>query len=102
MRELPRLQFAERRADLESTRRRVATITQAILAATYADLDVRKSALVQLNPAAVLNRGFALLTGADGHVIWSVEAVHPGDPIRAVVRDGTIAGNVTGITRRQR
>ena len=25
----------------------------------------------------------------------------PGDPIRAVVRDGTIAGNVTGITRRQ-
>jgi exodeoxyribonuclease VII large subunit len=102
MRELPRLQFAERRADLESTRRRVATITQAILAATYADLDVRKSALVQLNPAAVLNRGFALLTGADGHVIGSVEAVHPGDPIRAVVRDGTIAGNVTGITRRQR
>ena len=102
MRELPRVQFAERRADLDQSRRRVATITQSVLASAYADLDVQKSALVQLNPAAVLNRGFALLANADGNLIGSVYAVRPGDPIRAVVRDGTIAGNVTGITRRQR
>jgi exodeoxyribonuclease VII large subunit len=102
MREIPRTQFAERRADLDQTRRRVATMTQSILAATYADLDVRKSTLVQLNPAAILNRGFALLTDAQGDVVGGVDAVQPGDSIRAVVRDGTIAGNVTGVTRDQR
>jgi exodeoxyribonuclease VII large subunit len=101
MRELPRVQLAERRAGLDQVQRRVETSTRAVLAGAFADLDVQKSALLRLNPAAVLNRGFALLTGPDGDVVGSVTAVQPGDSIRAVVRDGTISGNVTGITRPQ-
>jgi len=62
---------------------------------------VQKTALLQLNPAAVLNRGFALLTGPEGNVVGSVTAIQPGDSIRAVVRDGTISGNVTGVSRPQ-
>ena len=92
MRELPRVQLAERRAGLDQAQRRVETSTRAVLAGAFAELDVQKSALLRLNPAAVLNRGFALLTGPDGNVVGSVTAVQPGDSIRAVVRDGTIWG----------
>ena len=98
MRELPFAHIDAQRASLSQTKRRLGTTTRSLLANAYADLDVDKSALAQLNPSAVLSRGFALLTGPDGTVIREVGAVRLGDAIRAVVRDGTIAAEVIETT----
>ena len=44
--------------------------------------------LAALSPAAVLGRGFAILTGKDGQVVSSVRQVSSGDELDAQVRDG--------------
>jgi exodeoxyribonuclease VII large subunit len=44
-----------------------------------------------LNPQRVLERGFALLQGEDGHVVGSVGAVRPGQRMKATLADGSLA-----------
>jgi exodeoxyribonuclease VII large subunit len=44
----------------------------------------------------VLDRGFALVTDAEGRIVRSKDAVGPGDPLAIKVADGEIAANVTG------
>ena len=44
--------------------------------------------LVSLNPAAVLMRGFAVVTRQGGEVVRSVDQVTPGDSLRVRVSDG--------------
>jgi exodeoxyribonuclease VII large subunit len=95
LRELPFAHLDAQRSSLAQTERRLAARAISVLAGAYADLDVQKSALAKLNPSAVLSRGFALLSTADGAVIGEIGAVRPGDAIRAVVRDGTISADVT-------
>jgi exodeoxyribonuclease VII large subunit len=97
VRDLPRAHLVDRRNELAQDRRQLVHDSRTVLMTAFADLDVQKSALVQLNPAAVLKRGFAILTGPRRAVIGSVAAVQPGDAIQAIVRDGTIAANVTAV-----
>jgi exodeoxyribonuclease VII large subunit len=99
--ELPRTQMTERRSEIAGDRRRVALGARTMVTAAFADLDVQKSALVRLNPTAVLNRGFAVLTGRDGTVIGTVARARAGDAIHATVRDGTIVANVTAVSPSQ-
>ena len=99
--ELPRIRIAEQRTALDVDRRRTATTARSSLMAAFADLDVQKSALVQLNPRAVLNRGYALLTDRGGAVVSSVGNVGEGDQIRAAVSDGTISADVTSVSAHQ-
>jgi hypothetical protein len=52
-------------------------------------------ALSALNPTAVLERGFAVLTEpASGAILSSVDDVSPGDIVRATVRDGSFNAQV--------
>jgi exodeoxyribonuclease VII large subunit len=97
VRDLPRAHLVDRRNELAQDRRQLVHDSRTVLMTAFADLDVQKSALVQLNPAAVLKRGFAILTGPRRAVIGSVAAVQPGDAIQAIVRDGTIAADVTAV-----
>jgi exodeoxyribonuclease VII large subunit len=48
-----------------------------------------------LSPRAVLSRGYALVTGADGTLIQSINQVQPSQGILAQVADGLIAATVT-------
>lgn len=53
----------------------------------------------------VLDRGFALVTDAEGRIVRSENAVGPGEPLAIKVAEGEIAANVTGapmIRRRPR
>jgi exodeoxyribonuclease VII large subunit len=51
--------------------------------------------LSALNPAAVLARGYAVVTRVDtGSAVSSASAVTPGDRIRATVRDGSFEAEV--------
>jgi exodeoxyribonuclease VII large subunit len=43
-----------------------------------------------LDPQQVLQRGYALLSDASGHVLTSARAAHPGDAVRARLADGTL------------
>ncbi len=47
-----------------------------------------EKALGALNPAAVLGRGFAALTTADGKAVANASDVRRGDVVRATLRDG--------------
>ncbi len=44
-----------------------------------------------LSPQRVLDRGYALLQGADGQVLGSTKAVKPGQKIKATLADGSLA-----------
>ena len=43
-----------------------------------------------LDPQQVLQRGYALLSDASGHVLTSARAANPGDAVRARLADGTL------------
>lgn len=42
-----------------------------------------------LDPALVLQRGYAWITNAQGHAVTSVQGLSPGDDVRAQLADGT-------------
>ena len=48
-----------------------------------------------LDPRLVLQRGYALLTDADGHAVTSVHQARPGDALQATLADGAIDVTVT-------
>jgi exodeoxyribonuclease VII large subunit len=48
-----------------------------------------------LSPLATLQRGYAVLQDADGHVVTSVAGVAEGDPISVRVADGRIRATTT-------
>jgi exodeoxyribonuclease VII large subunit len=50
--------------------------------------------LASLDPRAVLRRGYAIVTRADGAVVKSARQVRPGDAIRVDVSDGSFEADV--------
>ncbi|MDR6535504.1 exodeoxyribonuclease VII large subunit [Variovorax soli] len=55
-----------------------------------------------LDPALVLERGYAWLTGADGKAITRAQHLAPGDPVQARLADGTADMTVVGTDTRLR
>jgi len=60
------------------------------------EIAVLRSGLVGLGPAAVLNRGYALMVGPDGRVVTSLRQVGVGDALTVHVTDGLVQSTVTG------
>ncbi len=58
--------------------------------------------LAALNPFNVLNRGYALLSRADGSLVTSVSGVNSGDRLSARLRDGALGVEVIGPDSRDR
>jgi len=54
-----------------------------------------RSRLLTLNPLAVLERGFAVVSGPDGSLVRSVSQVKAGDGIQVQVTDGKFGAEVT-------
>jgi exodeoxyribonuclease VII large subunit len=68
--------------------------THVLLAARLAGMEKRLSAL---NPLAVLQRGYAVVTRAsDEQIVTSPAQVQPGDDIHVRLRDGSLAARVRG------
>ena len=53
-------------------------------------LDRAALRLSLLDPTLVLQRGYAWLADTDGHTVTSAAQVHPGQPVRATLADGTV------------
>ncbi len=51
--------------------------------------------LSSLNPISILERGFSVVTHADGRIIRRVEQAKPGDPINILVSNGDFDAQVT-------
>lgn len=61
---------------------------------------VRAAAALELvSPRAVLERGYAIVQDADGHVVASVERSARGDALRVRLRDGELGVEVRTIAR---
>ncbi len=52
-----------------------------------------------LDPAAVLERGYAILTDADGHALGGVAAMQAGDTVNIRMHDGTAGARVESIEK---
>jgi exodeoxyribonuclease VII large subunit len=59
-------------------------------------LALAQRALNAVSPLAVLARGFALVTRADGSLVTEASAVRPGDEIEARLARGALSARVTG------
>ncbi|KQO23385.1 exodeoxyribonuclease VII large subunit [Acidovorax sp. Leaf78] len=62
-------------------------------------LDRAALRLQLLDPRLVLQRGYALLTDAQGHAVTSAQQTHPGDALRATLADGAVDVTVTAQPR---
>ena len=97
-----RLRQASPRAHIENARQRVDEFWRRAHAAIRHDLIVSRRTLDGLahtlqavGPAAVLSRGYALVTQArDGAIVRSVSQVDPGDPLHVRVQDGSFGARV--------
>jgi exodeoxyribonuclease VII large subunit len=60
-------------------------------------LDLLAARLQALDPARVLQRGYAWVTDAEGRTLVSVAQVQPGAALTAVLRDGRVRTTVTAV-----
>ncbi len=95
--------IARQRDRVQGAADRAVRAREVIVQHARRDIEVRRArvtALGQLLNAfshkSVLERGFALVRGADGHPVRSVSAVSPGAAIEIEVRDGRFGARVSG------
>jgi len=81
---------------LESSVSNLAAATRAHLLAARAMLDRRAASLEALSPLAILNRGYALVFDANGHVLKDAARLSPGDEVSARLAQGQVRARVTG------
>ena len=62
-------------------------------------LDRSSAALSLLDPQLVLERGYALLTDAQGALVTRVGQVQPGEALRARLRDGELGVRVRRLSK---
>ncbi len=79
----------------ELTRRAITSLTH-YFDMQRAHLGAAEQRLTDLNPQAVLSRGYAVVTGADGRSVRSVNQVEPGDALDVRVSDGEFGVEVSG------
>ena len=60
------------------------------------DISIKKAGLEAMGPAAVLDRGYAIVKDAAGGVVTRTEQVEKGDEIIVSMSDGALSATVTG------
>ena len=89
--------LGERQRTDELERRLIAAQAQA-LALARLKLASMEHRLLNLNPQAVLQRGYAVVSSTkDGRIVHGIAQVKPGDELQVRVRDGEFGARVTGI-----
>lgn len=85
----------ERRIEIESAAIRMRAVVSDTLSRSRQSVAVFDAMLSALDPAAVLQRGYAALQrGSDGRPIFSVSQAEPGTRIVALMADGTLNSSV--------
>lgn len=89
---------AGRRARLDGLASRRLRAGTVLLARHAQRLDHLESRLAALDPKRVLARGYAWLEDAGGAPVQSVQRLTPGQPLRAVLADGSARVTVDAVT----
>lgn len=90
LRQAPRARILNDRQRLDDLTRRAETALTHQRQLRRTRLDGLTQKLTALNPLAILERGYAVITQADGQVVRRVSQVSPGDPLTLRLADGTI------------
>ncbi|NBM18339.1 exodeoxyribonuclease VII large subunit [Streptomyces sp. GC420] len=86
--ERPARMVEEREEQIESLVGRSRRCLRHLLDRADSELAHTRARVVSLSPAATLERGYAVLQRADGHVVRSAGEVAPGEELRARVAEG--------------
>ena len=93
----PRQTMAHSREHLGDFGARLARALERQIQASSARLGALDARLRSLSPLAVLDRGYALVVGADGSLIRSASQLQSGDAITTRLADGSFSSRVTEI-----
>ncbi|MXG92003.1 exodeoxyribonuclease VII large subunit [Nocardioides flavescens] len=91
----PHTVLDERVAELTSLRDRARRTLSHRLDRAHDDIAHQRARARALSPLATLERGYAVLQDADGHVVTSVAAVPPGAAVTVRVADGRVHATTT-------
>jgi exodeoxyribonuclease VII large subunit len=64
----------------------------------HSDLEHQLARVRSLSPLATLERGYAVVQDADGHVMTSIDQAEAGQALHVRVRDGRVHATITGST----
>lgn len=95
----PELMIDQRAAEVAALRDRATRCLHHRLDAAVGDLRHTVARLRALSPAATLDRGYAIVRSADGHVVRVTGEVDVGEPLRIRLADGEITATVTDAGR---
>ena len=85
------------RSDIASTQRRLGAALTHQLGRRRHALEALSAQLELLNPQRTLERGYAIVTGADGHVLRSPSQIKVGEPITVRLADGSAEVGVASV-----
>ena len=86
----------QRATEVTALRDRAGRCLDHRLGAADEDLRHTLARLRALSPAATLDRGYAIVQRADGHVVRAAAEVAKGDPLRVRLADGELTATVDG------
>ncbi len=86
----------QRGGEVAQLRQRAGRCLEHRLGAAENDLRHTLARLRALSPAATLERGYAIVQRADGHVVRAAAEVTKGDPLRVRLADGELSATVDG------
>ncbi|MFG1848874.1 exodeoxyribonuclease VII large subunit [Micromonospora sp. WMMD712] len=92
----PQVMVEQRAADVTALRQRAGRTLHHRLGAAQDELRHTLARLRALSPAATLERGYAIVQRADGHVVRSAGEVGSGDALRVRLAEGELAATVDG------
>jgi exodeoxyribonuclease VII large subunit len=93
----PAIRVAGLRIRLESGQRALAAAGRTHLNALRSRLDLAMRTLHAVSPLATLDRGYAIVTDADGHVLQDAADAQPGQTIGARLARGSVSAQVLAI-----
>ncbi|WP_353890645.1 exodeoxyribonuclease VII large subunit [Micromonospora sp. WMMA1363] len=92
----PQVLVEQRSTEVTGLRQRAVRCLDHRLAAAGDELRHTLARLRALSPAATLDRGYAIVQRADGHVVRAASEVVTGDALRVRLTDGELAATVDG------
>jgi exodeoxyribonuclease VII large subunit len=87
--------FRRAREHLQQVSQRLETALEATLKTASEKLIRHTATLKAVDPTAVLNRGYALVTDANGHLVTQADTVAPGDTLSIRLAKGTLTATAT-------
>lgn len=92
----PQVMVEQRAAEVEALRQRAGRCLAHRMGAAEDELRHTRARLRALSPAATLDRGYAIVQRADGHVVRAAGEVGAGDRLRLRLAEGELAATVDG------